>query len=140
MELLASSMKKMLFSLLLLVFFCCNNQKDQKTSSPASDSSSAELKNKNQKNHFFKEDTLTTEEKIFLKKISGENEFIMLSNKVERFFSENDSIPRINKLIFRKDSLIEKGYVYFNLNFYGKISDVDIKYNYSLGQAVKKHT
>jgi hypothetical protein len=100
-----------------------------------SNSTSEEFKNQPQANHFFKEDTLSVEEKSFLTKVSNENEFIIVSNQVERYFAENDSIPQISKLIFPRDSLIEKGYVYFNLKFYGKIADVNIKYDYSMGQA-----
>lgn len=83
---------------------------------------------------FYKEDTITFAEKKFLNKISSENEFIGLSNKVRRFFLIKDSSLFANEMLFTNEYIQNKGYVYLNLKFYGKISEPNIYYTYSLGQ------
>ena len=83
----------------------------------------------------FKLDSLTIEEKSFLDKIASQNESLIISNQVERYFAGSDSLPAANKLVFPKHFLIDKGYVYLELEFYGEITDVNISYRYSLGQA-----
>jgi len=84
---------------------------------------------------YSKLDSLTTEEKLFLNKIVSENESLIISNQVERFFEGSDSLPTVNRLVFPKHLLIDKGYVYLELEFYGDINDANISYRFSLGQA-----
>jgi hypothetical protein len=80
-------------------------------------------------------DTLTNVEKSFLTQIAKESASLIISNQVERFFSEKDSIPLVTRLVFPQEFLVEKGYVYLEIEFYGKISDVNVSYRYSLGRA-----
>ena len=80
-------------------------------------------------------DSLSFEETTFLNKLVQENESLTISNQVERFFEGSDSIPTVNKLVFPKHILIDKGYVYLELEFYGNINDANISYRFSLGQA-----
>jgi hypothetical protein len=80
-------------------------------------------------------DSLSTAEKKFLLQLAKENESLIVSDQVERYFIGSDSIPVVNKLVFPSHILIDKGYVYLELEFYGDINDVNISYRYSLGQA-----
>jgi hypothetical protein len=127
-------MKKILFSFFGLIFLCCNNQDAQKNNPDKNDS--IQMKQLTVKNSLIlREDTLTDEERLFLNKISHENEFLILSNRVQRYFSVNDSSLTISKLLFSKELLDSKGYVFLELKFYGNISEPNIYYTYSLGQA-----
>jgi hypothetical protein len=93
-------------------------------------------KNLNSINCFKVEDSLTSEEKAFIKKLQSENEFILFSNHVERLFLESkSSVPFATKLLISQDTLEKKGYFSFEFIFYGKITDVNVKYSYNLGQA-----
>lgn len=82
-----------------------------------------------------KVDSLSPEEHSFLKQLLNENESLIVSSQVERVFSGNNSIPLVNKLVFSKELLGDKGYVYLEIQFLGKISDISLTYKYSRGTA-----
>ena len=85
-------------------------------------------------NSFLLKDTLNKEETNILEALSRENEFIILSKNVERYYSSGDNSVITTRLIFTKEGLLEKGYVYYDFEFFGKITDMNINYRYSLGQ------
>lgn len=123
---------------LLVLCFSCNGR--DATSRSIKGDSTIKL-NENKKDTLSKEsrkniveDTVTTEEMAVLETISHENEFLILSKNVERYYSPDHTLI-FSRLSFSKERLIEKGYVFYELKFYGSISDMNINYRYSLGQA-----
>ena len=123
-------MKGIFSSLILMLIISCNQRGPEnvvnKSSSPTVGTSKGTIS---------RIDLLSAEEPSFLDKLLKENESLIISNQVERFYAATDSIPILNKLVFSKDTLIDKGYVYLELEFYGSISDVNISYRYSRGTA-----
>ena len=127
-------MRSIISLLIATIFFCCNSK--------SSGHEIAKEEDTNQKNIevgklplIFVEDTLTNVEKKFLGQIIRENEFLLLSNQVYRYSFTGDSSLVVNKLVFSKELLQEKGYVFFEIYFYGSITQPNVHYNYSLGQA-----
>jgi hypothetical protein len=82
-----------------------------------------------------KDDILNSYEKEFITKLLHENEFLILSERVRRYYFTKDSSLVLNELVFKKEYLLEKGYTSFEMRFYGKISEPNLYYSYSLGQA-----
>lgn len=90
-------------------------------------------------NHFtIVVDSLSKEESAFLKQLSKENEFLLTQGRVERYYAsgnEANALPMYSKIIAPKEILLAKGYVYFELTATGRITDANLVYSYSLGQA-----
>jgi hypothetical protein len=86
-------------------------------------------------NYRMAQDTLNLQEANFLKEISQQNGFLLLSNKVKRYYDKNDKNPIANVIVYSNDSLIKNGYVEMELEFMGNISTPQVYYTYNLGQA-----
>jgi hypothetical protein len=82
---------------------------------------------------------ISNDELIFLKKLKAENNSILVSDSVTRYYtinySENiDSFLTFSQLIIPQDTLFNHGYVYFNLTIIEDLIEPNITYSYSLGQ------
>jgi len=81
---------------------------------------------------------LTDKEIKFLNRLAAENPFVIIPDSVERYYGrKRDTVAVFNRLILPEDSLLKKGYVYYDLEFYGNIDDVNITYKFSMGQAAQ---
>lgn len=92
----------------------------------------------NENNFTIVVDSLSKEERAFLRQLSKENEFLLMPNRVERYYASGNganALPLYSKIIVPKEILLDKGYVYFELTATGKITDANLVYSYSLGQA-----
>ncbi|OQP59760.1 hypothetical protein A3860_36385 [Niastella vici] len=89
----------------------------------------------NSVNAQWKKDTLSSQEKGILNYFASENEFIIISNQVERLFITGNEQPIMSRLSFSEKQLTEKGYISYELKTYGKFTDVSIYYSYNMGQA-----
>lgn len=136
-------MRKIILVLSAVISGCSNSTpnnnsllSNSKVSSPSKSDTSIKITNeKKDVSSYYKIDTLSDEESKFLQGLTKENEFIIVSKLVKRYYSEDNKTLLFSKLFFSKDFLKEKGYVFFDLSFYGKISDVAISYTYNMGQA-----
>ena len=80
---------------------------------------------------------LTDKEINFLNRLAVENPFMIIPDSVERYFVHKTDAAAYNRLILPNDSLLKKGYVYYDLKFCGDIDDVNITYKFSMGQAAQ---
>jgi hypothetical protein len=88
-----------------------------------------------QKDFQWVKDTLTVEEKAVLNHFAEENEFLFITNQVERLLISGNDKPLLNRLFIPEDLLLKKGYIFYELKSYGKFTDVNISYTYNMGQA-----
>jgi|GEM_PF-1151074 len=83
-------------------------------------------------------DTLSKNEKGFLSILGKENPAVFFVHRVNRFYATKDSTLLFSRLDIPNDVLIDKGYVSYNLSYWGEISDnadVHVLYDYNQGQA-----
>src|SRR4030095_1929746 len=64
---------------------------------------------------------LTDKEIKFLNRLAAENPFMIIPDSVERYFVHKSDAAAYNRLILPKDSLLNNGYVYYDLEFCGDI-------------------
>jgi hypothetical protein len=89
--------------------------------------------------HTYKQQ-ISNDELVFLKKLKSENNSILVSDSVTRYFtikySENlDSFLTFSQLIISQDTLLNLGYIYSNLTILGDLTEPNIIYSYNKGQS-----
>ncbi len=84
---------------------------------------------------------LQAEERRFFAVLKKENQDLLFSDEVKRFYAAKDSSLIFSEIVVPKDTLLSGGYVFYSFAYFGEISkesDVRITYSYSLGQMDSK--
>jgi len=86
------------------------------------------------RNHYFhKQDSLTADEKRFLKQLNKENESIIWTDHVERYYDSSSNII-FSRLVFPDGFLSDSGYISFKLDAIGLLTNAQITYSFNRGQ------
>jgi hypothetical protein len=117
----------------LLFLFGCNIKTEEQNAVSRNSNVDAE-----EDKPIIKIERLTNKEIKFLNRLVAENPFVIIQDSMERYYGrKRDTVAVFNRLILPEDSLLKKGYVYYDLEFYGDIDDVNITYKFSMGQTAQ---
>jgi hypothetical protein len=83
--------------------------------------------------YFYKLDSLTADEKRFLRKLNKENESIIWTDQVERYYDSSSNII-FSRLAFPEGFLSDRGYISFKLSAIGLLTSAQITYSFNRGQ------